>query len=235
MRRKPEQRTPIDQPHVSERISNASGLSVLLFYGTKVMSDAARKFCSPDQAFRYSHLVAPCIILFHAFIDAYINEWLCLNLSRRSNSKPSEQEQAMQKAAEMGLGRVKLARIQEIVPNLDSALADDIASICDLRDIIYHYDAQLKPMHQYPQAVHDFLQRAKIPITINSNWLTAVSNIESLDWIERKVREFVEMFSNVAGHFERWSRQNPPGYEEMWENIQKNLKARDGERNSKCG
>ena len=160
---------------------------------------------SESKNFRFSFYVHSAICLFHACLECYINTELALSHMLRRN-KPNERFDAQCLVLQdQTLSKSKIINFLEaygIKENFDVEIIEDVASLCGLRDRLYHYSPVIKPINEYPEPVIDAFKKAGVT-AINSTWTTLASHLQVGVWAKTVTERFVQ------AHCDAVSRPSP--------------------------
>lgn len=202
------------------------------FYTAQLLLAASERYASKEWTFRHTHFAVPALFTYHALLDSFLNEYLALvefSLAGRSGTESERSE--IRRIVRLGLNRSKVEAVATCIgiSTFSEALLDDLQVIFELRNILYHNEASMSTTTAYPHAADAFIRRSGIP-TVNSEWISAISCVEAVRWIDNRVREFIGEFCKATG-FElpypdrpfNEGRDSRPGWESTWGRMAKQI------------
>jgi hypothetical protein len=166
----------------------------LLQHAESVCAESEMKFC---------FYVLSAICLFHACLECYLNEELALSLFRLRSRVGEEDPRVDQLIGlqDRPFGRQKLSDFLEAYGfggRIAGPVIDEVVALCELRDRLYHYTPEMKPVNECPEAVAAVLTRAGVDV-IRTSWPVAISHLKVGAWAKQVVEKFLETYCATKG------------------------------------
>jgi hypothetical protein len=174
------------------------------FQSFMLLHDAAKREVHKRTDFTRSRFIPASIIMLHAFMDAQINEDLCLilflsgstlhdpivskikNIIKKPLSSTSQKPQEVAALYEMDRRPIPCGTVEEV--NI----------FCDVRDILFHTEPNFVKTNEMPKCIEDVCRRSGVKF-VKTNWVNLASDMKVLQWAYRSVRAYFAELSSLTG------------------------------------
>jgi hypothetical protein len=146
-------------------------------------------------------LRAFCNLLFHASLECYLNEELALSLELLRDEPAEDLFKRCDTLQNGTFTRGKLDKFLDLYgtrERMETAIIENVACLCDLRDRLYHYSPTMRPINEYPEAAVVVLRKVGVD-SLNTDWTNLVGDLRVGAWAKDATERFLNMHHAVKG------------------------------------
>jgi hypothetical protein len=160
----------------------------------------AENVCAGQQ-WKTCYYVLSAICLFHASLECYLNEELALSLELLRDEPAEDLFKRCDTLQNGTFTRGKLDKFLDLYgirERMETAIIENVACLCDLRDRLYHYSPTMRPINEYPEAAVVVLRKVGVD-SLNTDWTNLVGDLRVGAWAKDATERFLNMHHAVKG------------------------------------
>lgn len=157
------------------------------------------------------HYVFPCVVMYVAAFEAFLQEHLAFSRFRVATSANQEGATEMlekldslkNQSAPYNCFKTWIKEIYRIYDQRDEGIDtnspeyQNILALKELRNSVVHYNPMFIEVASWPARLEQVLHRTKIDV-LNAGWVTNFSNLTVANWAHDSTKAAVQLFSRIS-------------------------------------